>query len=139
MTAQFIYDKAPFPSCHASTIVEAEAGRFLAAWFGGAREGADDVAIWLARFDGRWSHPEKVANEPGKPCWNPVLFRERATSEIQLYYKAGPSPDTTPTPARPQADSLPAGLALAQEPDTACHRAPGGYPAAAPFGRPLRF
>jgi predicted neuraminidase len=94
MTAQFIYDKAPFPSCHASTIVEAEPGRFLAAWFGGAREGADDVAIWLARFDGRWSQPEKVADEPGKPCWNPVLFRERATGEIQLYYKAGPNPDT---------------------------------------------
>lgn len=94
MTAEFIYERAPFPSCHASTIVEAEPGKFLAAWFGGSREGADDVAIWLARHDGRWSAPEKVAEERGRPCWNPVLFRERGSGEIQLYYKAGPSPST---------------------------------------------
>ncbi|HVC96489.1 MAG TPA: sialidase family protein [Pirellulales bacterium] len=119
MTAEFIYEKAPFPSCHASTIVEAEPGRFLAAWFGGSREGADDVAIWLSRYDGRWSEPEKIADEPGKPCWNPVLFRRRKSGEIQLYYKAGPSPDTWSGFVRTSADGghtfgvsriLPAGL-----------------------------
>src|SRR5260221_123499 len=104
MTTEFIYEKSPYPSCHASTIVEAEPGRFLAAWFGGSREGADDVAIWLSRYDGRWSEPEKVASEPGKPCWNPVLFRERKTGEIQLYYKAGPSPDTWSGFVRTSAD-----------------------------------
>jgi predicted neuraminidase len=119
MTSQFIFERASFPSCHASTIVEAEPGRFLAAWFGGAREGADDVAIWLSRFDGRWSEPEKTADEPGMPCWNPVLFRERSTAEVQLYYKAGPSPDSWSGFVRTSADAgrtfgepriLPAGL-----------------------------
>src|SRR6185312_6075127 len=94
MAAEFIYEQAPFPSCHASTIVETQPGRFLAAWFGGSREGADDVAIWLARYDGGWSPPEKIAEERGRPCWNPVLFRERTRGDVQLYYKAGPSPST---------------------------------------------
>jgi predicted neuraminidase len=92
MAAQFIYESAPFPSCHASTLVEASPGMFLAAWFGGTAEGASDVAIWLARWDGRWSPPEKIASAAGQPCWNPVLFKERKTGEIHLYYKAGPSP-----------------------------------------------
>ena len=119
MAAEFIYERAPYPSCHASTIVESQPGKFLAAWFGGSREGADDVAIWLSRYDGRWSEPEKVADERGKPCWNPVLFRERKSGEIQLYYKAGPSPQTWSGFCRTSADGgktfgepriLPAGL-----------------------------
>jgi predicted neuraminidase len=92
MPAQFIYEKAPFPSCHASTLVEVEPGKLLAAWFGGTDEGEKDVAIWLSRLDGKWSEPEKVASALLQPCWNPVLFRERRSGEIHLYYKAGPSP-----------------------------------------------
>jgi predicted neuraminidase len=94
MAAEFIYQSAPFPSCHASTLVETAPDKLLAAWFGGMREGAQDVAIWLSRFDGRWSAPEKIAEEPGVPCWNPVLFRERKSGEVTLFYKAGPSPQT---------------------------------------------
>src|SRR5436309_5547067 len=92
VTAMFIFERAPFASCHASTIVETEPGRFLAAWFGGLAEGAKDVKIWLARLDGdKWSKPEAVAEEPGFPCWNPVLFRSRAGTTF-LFYKAGPNP-----------------------------------------------
>jgi predicted neuraminidase len=88
----FIFEKAPFTSCHASTLVEAEAGVLLAAWFGGGKEGAPDVKIWLSRFDGKaWTAPEVIAEEPGQPCWNPVLFRDRA-KVIWLWYKAGPNP-----------------------------------------------
>jgi predicted neuraminidase len=88
----FIFDKAPFSSCHASTIVEVEAGMFLAAWFGGTGEGKKDVKIWQARFDGKgWSKPEVAAQEMGFPCWNPVLFRSRAGT-LMLFYKAGPNP-----------------------------------------------
>lgn len=90
----FIFDKPPTPSCHASTLVEVADGNLLAAWFGGKDEGAKDVQIWLARFDGKsWSAPEVVGSEPGQPCWNPVLFKT-ARGTLFLWYKAGPSPQT---------------------------------------------
>jgi predicted neuraminidase len=93
-TARFVFEQAPFPSCHASTLVEVDGGGLLCAWFGGTRERAPDVAIWTARFDGAsWSAPAKVAEEPGIPTWNPVLWREAAGALI-LFYKAGPSPET---------------------------------------------
>src|SRR5262249_53774424 len=90
--AVFIFEKAPFGSCHASTIGEAEKGSFLAAWFGGTAEGKRDVKIWLSRFDGKaWSKPEVAGQEPGYPCWNPVLFKSR-TKTLFLFYKAGRDP-----------------------------------------------
>ena len=92
--SEFIFDRAPFGSCHASTIVETAEGDFLAAWFGGTDEGAKDVAIWMARLSGgKWSEPQLVAREAGVPTWNPVLFRGR-DNRIWLFYKFGPSPET---------------------------------------------
>lgn len=89
-----VFDKPPTPSCHASTIVETKAGQLLSAWFGGKAEGAKDVQIWLARFDGKkWGEPKVVGTEPGQPCWNPVLFQV-APGDLRLWYKAGPSPQT---------------------------------------------
>jgi predicted neuraminidase len=115
----FIFEKAPFASCHASTLVEVEAGKLLAAWFGGRQEGANDVKIWLARFDGTtWSPPAVAAEEPGTPCWNPVLFRSRSGA-LSLWYKAGPNPMSWTAYVRRSTDAgktwdkaepLPAGL-----------------------------
>ena len=98
ISSEFIYDKAPFPSCHASTIVESSDG-IVAAWFGGTRERHPDVGIWLSHLkDGRWTAPVEVANgveSPDKryPAWNPVLFQPAAGS-LMLFYKVGPSPST---------------------------------------------
>jgi predicted neuraminidase len=89
---EFIYTTAPFPSAHASTLVETSNGDVLAAWFGGAREGANDVAIWASRRTavGTWSSPVELVREPGVPCWNPVLFKTR-DGHLWLYYKFGPN------------------------------------------------
>lgn len=95
---EFIYEAAPFPSCHASTIEETPAG-LVCAWFGGTREGDDDVGIWVSRSaGGGWTEPAEVANgiqHAGlrHPCWNPVLFQQ-PEGALQLYYKCGPSPST---------------------------------------------
>ena len=100
--SEFIYETAPFPSCHASTIVETPGG-LVAAWFGGTEEKHQDVGIWLSRqVDGKWTVPEEVANgvQPpaaeGKavrhPTWNPVLFLPKE-SPLLLFYKCGPDPD----------------------------------------------
>lgn len=89
----FIFEKAPFASCHASTLVEVSSGKLLSAWFGGTAEGNRDVKIWASDFDGKvWSEPRMIASEAGQPCWNPVLFF--AGKELVLNYKAGPSPMT---------------------------------------------
>jgi predicted neuraminidase len=95
--SEFIYEKAPFPECHASTIVESK-GTILAAWFGGTREKSPDVGIWLARREGgKWSTPVEVANgvespEKRYPTWNPVLYQPRQ-GPLMLFYKVGPNPD----------------------------------------------
>lgn len=92
----FIYELAPFASCHASTIAEARDG-LIAAWFGGSDEGKEDVTIWTARNDGtNWSAPIEVAtgvqtNGQRFPCWNPVLFQS-TSGPLLLFYKVGPSP-----------------------------------------------
>jgi predicted neuraminidase len=96
LTSEFIYDKASFLSCHASTIVETNEG-LLVAWFGGTREQNPDVCIYTsANRNGEWSTPELVAdgimNDSLRyPCWNPVLFK-RNYSDVILFYKVGPSP-----------------------------------------------
>jgi predicted neuraminidase len=93
---EFIFEQAPFASCHASTIAETKSG-LVAAWFGGTRERNPDVGIWVAkRKKNGWSKPLEVANgvQPGgerHPCWNPVLFQP-SRGPLLLFYKVGPSP-----------------------------------------------
>lgn len=98
VNAEFIYETAPFPQCHASTIVLSKEG-LVAAWFGGTRERAPDVGVWLSRRESdKWTTPVEVANgvqDPATrhPCWNPVLFQLPA-GQLLLFYKVGPSPST---------------------------------------------
>jgi predicted neuraminidase len=77
---------------HASTVVELKDGDVMAAWFGGSKEGAPDVAIYGARLhDGKWSAPAELARAAGVPCWNPVLFHT-LDGRLWLYYKYGANP-----------------------------------------------
>lgn len=95
VSSEFVYEAASFPQCHASTLAETPQG-LVAAWFGGTREGRQDVGIWLARkTSGRWSEPTEVAKgiqgDRQYPCWNPVLYQD-AGGTLLLFYKVGPSP-----------------------------------------------
>jgi predicted neuraminidase len=90
--SEFIFDSAPFPSCHASTVVELANGDLMSAWFGGAGEGKPDVAIWASqRTAGKWAEPAERVREWQTPCWNPVLFYTK-DRRLWLYYKFGTSP-----------------------------------------------
>ncbi|MFM1821135.1 MAG: hypothetical protein RLZZ402_1494 [Bacteroidota bacterium] len=95
--AAFIYENAPYPSCHASTIEETPSG-LVGAWFGGKHEKNPDVGIWFSHYaNGKWETPVEIANgiQPdGKryPLWNPVLYQVPG-KELILFYKDGPAPD----------------------------------------------
>lgn len=98
LTEEFIFEEAPFPSCHASTIAETPEG-LVAAWFGGTRERHPDVGIWVSRKEnGQWTEPEEAANgiindTLRYPTWNPVLYQIPG-GDLMLFYKVGPSPST---------------------------------------------
>lgn len=97
LVREFIYESAPYPQSHASTIVQTRDGAIAAAWFGGTHERNPDVEIWFARRGAKgWETAKSVANgiQPDGtrvPTWNPVLFQDPA-GPLHLYYKAGPSP-----------------------------------------------
>jgi predicted neuraminidase len=96
---EFIYERGPYPSVHASTIVETSSHELVAAWFGGTRERSPDVGIWVSRKEkSGWTPSVEVANgvQPDgtrHPTWNPVLFQPR-TGPLMLFYKVGPSPES---------------------------------------------
>jgi predicted neuraminidase len=109
VSSGFINEHAPYPRCHASTIAEVAPGKLVAAWFGGTREGAADVGIWVSRQEnGHWLEAVEVANgaQPDGtrlPAWNPVLFQPK-DGPLVLFYKVGPSPGTWQGMMRQSAD-----------------------------------
>src|SRR5215471_21502607 len=101
--SEFIYETAPFPECHASTIAESKGG-LVAAWFGGTKEKNPDVGIWVSRLEGgEWTAPVEVASgvespEKRYPTWNPALYQKKSgvksgakSGPLLLFYKVGPS------------------------------------------------
>ncbi|OOG73191.1 exo-alpha-sialidase [Algoriphagus sp. A40] len=96
LSSGFIYETAPFPQCHASTLLETPSG-IMASWFGGTREKHPDVSIYTSVLsNGTWSVPQMVAdgveNETFRnPTWNPVLH-QLEDGKIVLFYKEGPNP-----------------------------------------------
>lgn len=72
---------------HAAALCELPDGRLAAVWYGGSREGAKDVAIWVAESEtdppGEWSRPRVLVNRSSatrelnryiKKVGNPVIF-----------------------------------------------------------------
>ena len=98
LTTEYIYDTGPYPSIHATTIVETPTG-LVSAWFGGTAERNPDVCIWVSRLvDGKWTESVETANGvqadgSRHPTWNPVLFQPK-DAPLMLFYKVGPSPST---------------------------------------------
>jgi predicted neuraminidase len=102
--AQFLFEKAPFRSSHASTIVETQ-DNFISAYFAGTDEGNKDVGIWISikpKYSHAWSKPVEVADgiqfsrlpsnkQERHPCWNPVLY-QADNGQLLLFYKVGPTP-----------------------------------------------
>lgn len=94
---EFIFGKAAFQQCHASTICETSRG-LVTAWFGGTKEGDEDVGIWSSYHDGlKWNGPQKIAdgvqhNGLRYPCWNPVLYQPPGDAPTLLFFKVGPNP-----------------------------------------------
>ena len=106
----FIYSKAPFASCHASTLTELPGNKIMAAWFGGKEESDPGVSIWMSVLEkGKWSPPKEIANGTRAnnerfACWNPVLFYTRQ-GLLFLYYRVGTSPRTWWTEIKTSVDN----------------------------------
>lgn len=92
----YLFQDAPFQSCHASTIAETDKGDLVVACFGGSYEGCEDVCIWVTRLpkgDFSWTEPviaaDGVLNDSvRKACYNPVL-QQMPNGELWLFFKIG--------------------------------------------------
>ncbi|TJY67930.1 sialidase [Sphingobacterium alkalisoli] len=93
---EFVYDAAPFPSCHSATMAETPQG-LVYAFFGGTHERNPDVEIYVCRYENeKWTAPQSAADgvqQDGSrlPTWNPVLY-QIPDGELLLFYKVGPKP-----------------------------------------------
>jgi predicted neuraminidase len=74
---------------HSSSVVEIPGGDLMACWFEGSGERtANDVVVKGARLkkgESRWSSPFVMADTPGHPDCNPVLFVD-STNRLHLYW-----------------------------------------------------
>jgi predicted neuraminidase len=76
---------------HSSSIVELAGGDLLVCWYRGSGERtADDVRVMAARRkagEKRWSEPYTLADTPGFPDTNPILFFD-SRSRLWLFWNA---------------------------------------------------
>ena len=83
---------ASVPSAHAATLAELADGRIAGAWFAGSREGAADVAIYFATWNGQaWNTPRPILDRQQlavatrqhvRKLGNPVLYRSGQTLHL---------------------------------------------------------
>ena len=85
---KLIMKKCPTAMCHASTILKLDQDKFIVAWFGGTKEGMEDVAIWIARGNEKHFEEPVILAQSNEAHWNPVLFRIDE-KKIIIFYKVG--------------------------------------------------
>ncbi|MBR6701826.1 MAG: exo-alpha-sialidase, partial [Clostridia bacterium] len=86
---EFIRRNMPTANCHASTVLPLDDGSVIAAWFGGSKEGNDDVDIFYSvRNEDGFQPPKQISAGANLPHWNPVLFRHN-DGRISLFFKVG--------------------------------------------------
>lgn len=79
-------DDRPFKQCHASTLVGLDDGNFLVAWFGGDKESADNVAIWLSKGKpGNWSAPRRSRENPRRRPLEPGAVPRREGKSLSFF------------------------------------------------------
>ncbi|MDY0168624.1 MAG: sialidase family protein [Thermoguttaceae bacterium] len=93
----FIYEEQPGVMAHVASIAPLEEGAMAAVWYAGSREGARDVAIFFARYDGRqWQETRLLVDRRScsrdtgmrvKKIGNPVVFRD-LQSRLWLVYSS---------------------------------------------------
>jgi len=77
-----------FPRCHCSTLVECPNGDLLVAFYAGEDEALPDVAVVSVRKRAgadTWDPVTIIADTPGKPEGNPVLFAD-PSGKLWLFY-----------------------------------------------------
>lgn len=88
-TGFFTADGVPVPEVHASTVLRLSNGEIMAAWFGGKKEGTDDVGIFLVQGKpGNWSAPKEISKIREDAHWNPVLAQS-PDGKVVLFFKVG--------------------------------------------------
>lgn len=84
---------------HGSNLMELPNGDLLCVWFGGDKEGAQNVSIALSRLSpgaARWTNPVFLSDDPTRSDQNPVLFVTPA-GELWLLYASQQSQGQGPS------------------------------------------
>lgn len=91
----YLYDEAPHPTCHSSSITEAENGDLLAVYTGGKNEAAPDTRVYFSRkprLSDEWSSPvelthSSLADTIPYTTYNPVIWQVPVKGgEVFLFY-----------------------------------------------------
>lgn len=84
----------PYATNHASQVYQLPSGEWLMAWFSGSKEGADDVAIVMARLPQagtQWSSALVVSRREGYSNQNPVWYHSPETGVLHLFHSQQPA------------------------------------------------
>lgn len=86
---QLIFETiADRPSSHCAVLTPIPEG-LACVWYAGSQEGAEDVALMIARYDtrcGEWSQPQVLVDTSGKGNGNAVPYYDFETGRMWLFH-----------------------------------------------------